>query len=421
MKRIFPFFPFLALLGIVVFSATVRWFQLSSPPEYVFDERYHVPAIRLIAEGDPRAFEWWHEPVYGTDHFDWLHPPLAKYIQTGFFIGLRGDALAWRTASAVFGLIGIVLVFAVTQTAFRNTGMSVLAALLLSLDGLWLVQSRVAMNDVFVAVWLLAALWMYFLAQQKRNTSSFFFMTGIFLGLALATKWSAIFWIAGLVLWEGAKIIKARAFQWLPWMVFCCVAVPLAVYTAAFIPVLMQGKTVPYLIEWHRQIIAYQWAGGGAHPAQSEPWQWVLNAAPVWYWQGDSARAIVAFNNPILAWLTAGGIVASVLALARRRTTPSPIAFLITLFGCFLLPLAWSPRILFYYHFTPLVPIGAIILAYWLHRLYFHQSNRWYKLAGFALLTSLVWSFWLYYPYWTGMPVASGFTQAVIGILPGWQ
>jgi dolichyl-phosphate-mannose--protein O-mannosyl transferase len=359
--------------------------------------------------------------VYGTDHFDWLHPPLAKYIQAGFFNVLGSDAAAWRAASAVFGVIGIVLIFAVTQAAFHRPAVSVLAAFLLSLDGLWLVQSRVAMNDVFVAVWLLAAAWMYLLAQKKRTNFRLLLMTGLFLGLALATKWSAVLWMMGLLVWEGAVLLKMRAFRHIPWMVFCFLAVPLAVYSIAFIPVLLQGKTVSYLFEWHQQIMAYQLAGGGAHPAQSEPWQWILNAAPVWYWHGDGARNIIAFNNPLLAWLAAGGIFASVLVLARRRAVPQPMAFFITLFGCYLLPLAWSPRILFYYHFTPLLPLGAIILAYWLNRLYFYRTNRWQKLAGFTLLACLVWTFWLFYPYWTGLPVTDDFMHAILGILPGWQ
>ena len=146
MKRIQSLLPFVALFGIGVFALITRLYRLELPAEFVFDERYHVPAVRLMAENDPRAFEWWHGPIYGFDNHDWL--PLAKYIQALFFQSFGHNAFAWRLPSAVFGVIGVALVFVVAQLAFRKISLSLLAALLLSLDGLWLVQSRVAMNDV---------------------------------------------------------------------------------------------------------------------------------------------------------------------------------------------------------------------------------------------------------------------------------
>lgn len=421
MKRITFLFPFIALLGIVLFSGAVRWFRLGNPDGYIFDERYHVPAVRLLAERDVRAFEWWHEPVYGTDHFDWLHPPLAKYIQAGFFHWFGGDVQAIRVASVLFGVAGILLVFGVAQTAFRNTNISLLSAFLLSLDGLWLVQSRVAMNDVFVTVFLLIAMWLYLLSQRKNKSPHLFLFVGVLLGLAVATKWSAIVWMSGLLVWECVGLLKTRAFRWVPWIIFCFLLVPLVVYAAAFIPALQYGKTASDLIELHRQTILYQWAGDFVHPAQSQPWEWIINIAPVQYWQEGSARFITAFNNPLLAWLSAGGILASVLAIARRRVVSLPMALITFLVGWYVLFASWSPRILFYYHFTPLLPMNALLLSYWLHRFYFDKTKRSFLFVGFMMLCCLVWVFWLYYPYWVGLPVSSEYTQAFVQILPGWE
>src|SRR3972149_5077604 len=120
MTRITFFLSLFALLGIGLFSWLTRTYRLDFPDGYVFDETYHVPAIRLIAANDPRAFEWWHGPIYSLDNHDWLHPPVAKYIQAGFYNYFGQDAFSWRLASAVFGVAGIGLVYIVAQLVFRR-------------------------------------------------------------------------------------------------------------------------------------------------------------------------------------------------------------------------------------------------------------------------------------------------------------
>ena len=57
------FLILIALIGILIFSWITRFYRLSQPASYVFDEQYHVPAVRLINDGDQRAFEWGHGAI----------------------------------------------------------------------------------------------------------------------------------------------------------------------------------------------------------------------------------------------------------------------------------------------------------------------------------------------------------------------
>lgn len=422
MTRRISFFHWLALAGILLFAWITRWYRLGQPAAYVFDETYHVPAIRLIAEQDPRAFEWWHAPIYGDDNYDWLHPPLAKYIQAGFFNHFGRDAFAWRLASAVFGVLGIGLTFIVAQLVFKKTPLSLLAAFLLSLDGLWLVQSRVAMNDIFMVVWLLAAAASY-LWYQRHRRPELLLVVGLFGGLGLATKWSAGFWLAGLLVWEILAVLRERASKKIPWVIFSLVIVPLVVYIASYTPLFLEGKSFGYLINLHQQIFQYEIYRGGSHPYQSTPWQWLLNLRPVWYWHGENNQNIYAINNPLLAWLELGGIAFAFSQLFKRKKTlkVAPLDLLIALWAISFLPWLGSPRILFYYHYTPAVPLAAILLAYWLQNIYGRGRKPLLKALLFVMLASLVWVFWLFYPRWVGLPVSSEFSQAVYGLLPSWR
>ena len=422
MKRITKLLPLLALLAILCFAWLTRVYRLGFPAEYVFDEIYHVPTIRLIATGDPRSFEWWHGPIYSNDHYDWLHPPLAKYFQAGSWLIFGQNATAWQLSSAIFGTLGILLTFIVAQLAFQSTTLSLLAAFLLALDCLWLVQSRVAMNDVFMTVWLLVTLVVYFY-YHRRQKLTWLLLVGLFAGLGLATKWSAGLWLMGILIWESIEQLRNNRIRQLPWIIFCLLILPIFIYILSYLPMFLQGKNLHYFLVLHFQIWRYQILGTTVHLYQSTPWQWLLNLRPVWYWSGGVDQQIYALNNPLLAWFAVIALVLLLLGLIKavKKQANYAIHFLLMLVGVLLVPWFFSPRIAFYYHYTPVVPIMAILLAFVLNTLYSGHSGRYSKIVFFLILTSLVWSFWLYYPHWIGLSVSKLFNQTVYWLLPSWR
>jgi dolichyl-phosphate-mannose--protein O-mannosyl transferase len=279
------------------------------------------------------------------------------------------------------------------------------------------------MNDVFAAVWLLAAAAAY-LGYQQRQKTEWLLLVGVSGGLALATKWSAGWWLMGIAVWEILTNLRARMSRQIPWTLFALGVVPLVVYFASYLPMFWQGKSMIYFFQLHAQIIRYEWSGVLPHPYQSQPWQWVLNTRPVWYWHGGDNQDIYAMGNPLLSWLEAGALVYVFIQLFGQRTGrgASPLAFLVMLCVLSFGPWLAVPRSAFYYHYTPAAPLGAIFLAVWFMNFFADRSHR--PLAKALLLvtlTCLVWVFWLYYPRWTGLPVSSEFSQAVYGLLPSWR
>ncbi len=416
------FLILIALIGILIFSWITRFYRLSQPASYVFDEQYHVPAVRLINDGDQRAFEWWHGAIDGKSYHDWLHPPLAKYLQ-GTAMNLWGDnAFAWRASSAIFGVMGVGLVFVLTQLVFQKPRVSLLAALLFSLDGLWLVQSRVAMNDVFLVVWLLLAAIVYLLYQQRRQLW-LLPLIGLIFGLALATKWSAAFWLLGFLIWEVIKLVREKNSRLLPWLSFSWLLVPAAVYVLSFLPMFLQGKT---LIDWwalQYQVLSYQVIGPASHLYQSGPGQWLFNWRPVWYWTNYLGRNIYALNNPLLAWWELIALLLSLKVIIGKSASKlsNSLSWLIMLLLISLVPWLAITRISFYYHFLPATPVLAILLAYWLDKLYLTNQPPSRKLIFWALIAALIWSFWLFFPLWVGLPVSSDLAEIFYFALPSWR
>ena len=117
-------------------------------------------------------------------------------------IDAGSNAFAWRLAGIVFGalLVGIVYLFA--ATLFSRRRIAVLAAAFVTVDGMSYVMSRIAMNDIFVAVFILAAyavFWQIWSGRWGRSAWWALPLVGVLIGLAAASKW--VGWYALIGLW----------------------------------------------------------------------------------------------------------------------------------------------------------------------------------------------------------------------------
>ncbi len=117
-----------------------------------------------------------------------------------------GDhAFAWRLPGVLAGALSAGLVFLLVRTLFRRREVAVLAAILVLVDGMLFVQSRIAMNDVYVGLFIVAAYALFAPLWTGRWRSPWAFwvvlpVVGILLGLALASKWVGLYAIAGIAL-----------------------------------------------------------------------------------------------------------------------------------------------------------------------------------------------------------------------------
>lgn len=412
---------------VVVFSLVTRLWHLGQPPGYYFDEVYHVSAVKLVANLDWRAFEWWHPPFEGIDNHDWLHPPLAKYFQAASINLFGVRAWAWRLPSALFGTLGIALTYLLAKELFGNKRLSLLAAALLSLDGLHLVQSRIGMNDIIVSFFISLS-WLLFVLLAKRQQllnrrgRLILFALGVCLGLGISTKWSAVFsWMGinflswGLILYRlrRSKLKLAVVLKGLSWPIFCLLLLPVMIYLLSYAPVII-ALGFGHLVGLHKQIVWYQFHRDGIHAYASRPWQWVLNLKPVWYWvsqrsMGNKAANIYAQGNSSLYLIGLLGAITAVVSWLKKTLGKlelgqlfSPLSLLLSAYFINFIPWIFSPRIVFFYHYLPAVPFLVILAAWVLEERVRLKSTKLY----WAILILIGLNFVLFYPNWTGIAVS---------------
>ena len=121
------------------------------------------------------------------------------------------NSFGWRFSSAVFGSLAILLMCRIARRMTRSTLLGCIAGLLMALDGLEFVLSRTGILDIFLMFFVLAAFGCIVidrdvsrarLAEQvarreggqtgpRLGIRRWRVAAGIFLGLAVATKWDA--------------------------------------------------------------------------------------------------------------------------------------------------------------------------------------------------------------------------------------
>ena len=120
-------------------------------------------------------------------------------------IDVGSHAFAWRFPGVLAGALTAGLLFLLARILFGRRLVAALVGLFVLADGMFLVQSRIGMNDVYVGLFIVAAytifaaLW----TDWLRGRLAFWLAIpaiGVLLGLALASKWVAAYAIGALLL-----------------------------------------------------------------------------------------------------------------------------------------------------------------------------------------------------------------------------
>jgi dolichyl-phosphate-mannose-protein mannosyltransferase len=332
-------------LLVTAFGAFLRFDRLRVPRALIFDETYYAKdawsilnhgveltlvnnANSIIQAGHTNIFAPCHGTASCGEYV--VQPEVGKLlIAVGeWLFGL--NSFGWRFASAVFGSLAILLICRIARRMTRSTLLGCVAGLLMSLDGLEFVLSRSGILDIFLMFFVLAAFGCILIDRDAGRAQlavgvarrqggqlgprfgirRWRVAAGICLGLAVATKWNAAWYIVGfaalITAWDiGARRAAGltsfvrgglREARWLP---VTFIAVPLGVYAASWSGwfatstgydrdyAQTHGVHTPVisalysLFEYHREAIGFGLGLSLPHPYQSQPWDWLLVTRPV--------------------------------------------------------------------------------------------------------------------------------------------
>src|SRR5690349_9547136 len=141
-----------------------RW-NLGTPHAFSFDETYYAKdAWSLLNHGYVRAYVEDADKtilngnvmgLWKDDPSMIVHPEVGKWLIAAGIKVFGMDPSGWRMASAVFGALMVLLMCRFVRRVTGSTVLGLVAGLLLSIDGLELVLSRLALLDIFLAFFTL--------------------------------------------------------------------------------------------------------------------------------------------------------------------------------------------------------------------------------------------------------------------------
>ena len=354
---------FAPISAILTFALSFRLWRLDSPKGYIFDEIYYAKnAYSLISSGVELDQEGGAEFV--------VHPPLGKWL-IGIGIKLFGNnEFGWRSSSALFGSASVLLIYLIAKRLFKSEFLTLSAALLMALDGLSLVMSRVALLDIFLMFFIL--LTFYFLLKEN------YWLSGLAIGLGVSTKWSAAFLIPILLLLtlklkelNLSQILK-RAGQF--------IFLPMAIYLTSWSGWFVSDKgwsrnsgsnPISSLWNYHFEILNFHTNLVEKHSYSANPWSWLVLGRPTsfYYQSGDScgagecAQEILAMGTPLL-WWSAVIAVAITLGFYLKTVNKSAEIVLAGFAGTYLPWFFFQDRTMFYFYSITTLPFLILALIY---------------------------------------------------------
>ncbi|MFJ2553310.1 dolichyl-phosphate-mannose--protein mannosyltransferase [Microbacterium sp. NPDC087591] len=479
----------LAPLVVTAIAAVLRLINIGHPRQLAFDETYYVKDAWSLwtlgyegtwGEGANDAFVTLQQLPLSEQGSFIVHPPLGKWlIALGMAIGGPDNSAGWRLATALLGTASVLLVYLIARMLSGSIVVATVAGLLIALDGLSIVLSRIALLDGILTFFVL--LGVLFVLLDRRRTipllerrdpeapdpfwgpilwrRPWLIAAGLALGAACAVKWSGLYVLAafglyvvvtdalarrraGVILWPTDAAFRQGPVSFLL-LVFPALAVYLISWTGWFVTAGgydRQSDANPLVALWkyHQSMLGFHVGLNRGHPYASPAWEWPFLLRPTAVWVGtdpapcgvDHCMAVIsAVPNPLI-WYA--GVAAAVFLLyllvrgwvLRQPVGPEISVPLVGLAATYIPWLLFPERTIFQFYTVVMVPFLVIALALTLRVIAGRRDDPLYRRQSgertvliFLVFVVLVSAF--FYPLWAGISVPYDFWR-LHNWLPGW-
>ncbi len=375
----------IAFSAIMLAAAVTRFWHLGKPAEIVFDEVHFVGQARHYLHN-----ETFLDP----------HPPLAKLVIAAGILVFGDHPWSWRVGNAIIGCVLVAVTYLLGRRIAGSRLVGALAAGFIVGDGMFLVDSRIAVIDIvyitFAAISYLL-LFKFIQAPGLRARRRILPWLGVALGLCVGAKLYipavTFLLVMGFLAYVIAKdpSLAPAEFARARWRriggaVLLTGSIASAAYLAVFTPHFVLGwwGGIADLFHYYKDVIWYEKSVAEAtHPYSSPWWSWPLMMRPVAYWQAFPKSGPVATvwggGNPILWW---GALTAITIEALQAIERPSLArSFLVIGYAAYLVIWVWIGRTLFLYHYMPSVYLAYLALAWLIAQCVEGVAEPWEHLA----------------------------------------
>lgn len=381
------------LLLILIPNLFLRSYRIDyAEGKAIFDEKaYYLEAARSYLQN--------------RDDPNMEHPPLGKmFIAAGIKV-LGDNPYGWRVPSLIFSIIGIGLIYILAKELFGGLFIPTMATLLLSLDNMYFIYSRLAVMEMTLLVFMLATiifLWRYYKNGKFINL----LLLAIFFGLSFSTKWTA-----ALILPAIAVVTYRRGGRKnLTIGLITTLLATSIIYIISYLPYILRHSSWQFLAL--QQTIVLFWGKFGQKTQYSIA-SYFLNHVTSWLfnpgWDYDlrlvdknKIGVINAMFNPVIYWVSIYFVVKSVREM--RKALDLRTFLLVSLILLNFVPWFFVKRIQYLYYLLPILPYLYLLTAFYLREIYLNSKDGKYKTVWFVATAAAV--FFFFYPMSSSLPVS---------------
>lgn len=394
-----------------------------------FDEIYHARTA--------------YENVHNLDIYEWTHPPLGKLIIAIPIVFLKMNTFAYRLMGNLVGIAMIPIMYLLGLTIFKEKKYANFAAFLIACDGMHFAQTRIATVDSFLVFFIMLSFLFMFryitleetdrLKDKLKNLC----LSGVFVGMAIATKWTGFYAGLGLAIIFFANLFKRLVidkvdfskerlliiFKEKKWtkeasviIANCAVFfiwIPIFIYALSYFPFYRNGRITDWASFWEVQSNMYNYHSKleATHFFSSSWYTWPLMLKPVWYFERDYGidgySTISGMGNPIIWWIGIIGIIYTIIKLLMKLDKKSWM-ITIPILSMFL-PYVGITRVMFLYHYFPVVPFMMLAIVNLMKKIT-EKTRKNYILLAVASIILI--AFIYFYPVISGLVVPKSYIDS---------
>lgn len=414
-----------------------------------FDEIYHART----------AYEFQN----GLNAYETTHPPLGKVL---IMLGIEWFGMTpfgWRFMGTLFGVLMIPAMYLLAKQLLRRTEYAAIAAFLLAVDCMHFTQTRIATIDTYPVFFImLMYLFMFRYAMMNFNhvrlwrTIVPLGLSGLCMGLAIASKWIGIYGAIGLaVIFFYTLALRAAEYRlarrnmsqfdaeqrrvaqrtvkrfWrntlitLAWCVVFFIVIPGLIYYYSYYWYMRPHGGLSLQNVWQAQLLMFDYHSGNIgqdHFFASKWYEWPLIVKPMWYYTGTAfmpngmVSSISCMGNPAVWWFGLAAILFvlgkwikdAALHIAHVEISTQYVEYkrypLISVgFLAQYLPWTFVSRGTYIYHYfasVPFIILASVLLLDYIRR----RSAFGYRVATWSLCGTALILFAAFYPLISGTP-----------------
>lgn len=362
-----------------------------------------------------------YEHLHGIKAYEWTHPPLGKLIMAIPIAIFGMTPFAYRLLGNIAGILMIPTMYIFAKMMFKKSKYGLLAALLMALDGMHFVQTRIGTTDSYLVLFIiLEYLFMYKYISDSdfplRKRLWSLFWSGLFMGISISIKWSGAFSAIGLAIIFFANLVTeiAENKKWkkentvtICSCIIFFIVIPFAIYILSYIPFFAtkQIQSIEGFVNWQIGMFNYHNDLKATHSYSSEWYTWPITGKSLLFYTGNvngMKSRIVLLGNPLIFWFSIPCMLITLIAGILKRKKNYWIIVIAIL--CSILPYTKISRIMFLYHYFPTLPFAMLAIVATMNLLCEKINSN---IPIYILLLMIFITFIMFFPIYSGYPAVS--------------